>query len=85
MNEFEEVEAQMKKSMERLVEASEGLGRNRMRVDFFQHLRLLIHEKDMEDDENAVDVLNWAYNKMAEEMWFETRRELGVDDESEGE
>ena len=83
MDEFDEQEIQMKKSLDRLMSVSEGLGRNRMRVEFFQQLRLLMHEKDVAGDEIAVDVLNWAYNKLAEAMWFETRQELGVDDDPE--
>ena len=71
--------------MEDLIAASESLGRNRMRVEFFQRLQMLAHERDVSGDEIAVDVLNWAYEKLAEEMWFETRLELGVDNEPEGE
>jgi hypothetical protein len=85
MDEFSEQEMQMKKSLEHLTKVSEDLGRNRMRAEFFERLRMLAHEKDVSGDEISVDVLNWAYEKLAEEMWFETRQELGVDNEPEGE
>jgi DNA phosphorothioation-dependent restriction protein DptG len=83
MDDFEEQAIKMQESLKKLSEASEGLGRNRMRVEMFQYLQLLMHEKDVAGDENAVDVLNWAYDKLAEEMWFDTRLELGVDDDPE--
>jgi hypothetical protein len=83
MDDFEEQALKMQKSMEGLIASSESLGRNRMRVEFFQRLRMLAHERDVSGDESAVDALNWAYDRLAEDMWFETRQELGVDDDPE--
>jgi|LauGreDrversion4_2_1035121.scaffolds.fasta_scaffold134166_3 hypothetical protein len=36
-----------------------------MRIKFFNALRDLIREKDMENDQIALDVLDWAYQRLA--------------------
>lgn len=72
-------EDSIKRSMERLVQAGIQLGKDRQRVEFFQAFRLLMHEKDVAGDQIAVDVLSWAYAKLAQDAWFETRLEQGID------
>jgi hypothetical protein len=36
------------------------------RIEMFNKFRALLHQKDLMHDEIAVDVLNWAYQLLAE-------------------
>jgi hypothetical protein len=36
------------------------------RIHFFEKFRALLHQKDMANDQIAVDVLNWAYQLLSE-------------------
>jgi hypothetical protein len=36
------------------------------RIEFFSKLRDLIHQKDIDNDALASDVLGWAYEKLSE-------------------
>jgi hypothetical protein len=36
------------------------------RIEFFNKFRILLHQKDMANDQVAVDVLNWAYQLLSE-------------------
>lgn len=36
------------------------------RILFFEKFRALLHQKDMANDQIAVDVLNWAYQILSE-------------------
>lgn len=35
------------------------------RIDLFQKLRSLIHEKDLANDQIAVEILSWAWQEMS--------------------
>ncbi len=49
------------------VRRAEQLGEDRQRIEFFDILRSLIAEKETEGDEIAVQVLCWAYDRLASE------------------
>ncbi len=37
------------------------------RIEFFNKFRILLHQKDVANDQLAVDVLNWAYQALADQ------------------
>jgi hypothetical protein len=37
------------------------------RIEFFNKFRILLNQKDLANDQLAVDVLNWAYQALAEQ------------------
>lgn len=49
------------------VRRAEQLGEDRQRIEFFAGLRGLIAEKDRAGDSVAVEVLSWAYERLASE------------------
>lgn len=57
----------IKKKLSDQLDRVEELGEDRQRIEFFDALRKLIIEKDSEGDEIAVQVLCWAYERLAEE------------------
>lgn len=48
------------------IRRAEQLGEDRQRIEFFESLRELIREKDVSGDAVAVEVLSWAYERLAE-------------------
>lgn len=51
-----------------LTESFVKLGEIKSRQDFFDAFRQLMSEKQAENDEIAVQVLNWAYLELAERL-----------------
>jgi hypothetical protein len=51
-----------------LTESFVKLGEMKSRQDFFDAFRQLMSEKQLENDEIAVQVLNWAYLELAERL-----------------
>jgi hypothetical protein len=37
------------------------------RIEFFNKFRILLNQKDLANDHTAVDVLNWAYQALADQ------------------
>jgi hypothetical protein len=57
----------IKSTVEYQIHKAFCLGEDRQRVEFFEILRKLMLEKDMAGDEIAVEVLSWAYDRLAKE------------------
>lgn len=51
-----------------LAESFVKLGEMKFRQDFFDAFRRLMSEKQADNDEIAVQVLNWAYLELAERL-----------------
>lgn len=43
------------------------IGSEMQRIEFFEILRRLMLEKEMDNDQIAVEVLSWAYERLSEE------------------
>jgi hypothetical protein len=64
---------ELHKDIERVIDKMSGaahdlvlMGAEVERIEFFEHLRELIAEKDLAGDQIAVEVLSWAYEKLAD-------------------
>lgn len=70
MENIEEVEARVEELYQKnedLIAELYTLGAVSERMEFFSHLRELISEKELVNDLVAVNVLGWAYERLADD------------------
>ena len=67
MDYFDEVSQELSKLTANVSQDTIDIIKLSERIQIFEKLRYLIHEKDQENDEIAAAILGWAYERLAQD------------------